>query len=494
MTITLPNTKQDEIIKQFAQLLMGSQTKAAGTPEGPYLHGPGGTWGVEGLERDVLSTHIMITNSLAAALPVKTTKLVNPLFPYITGFVRSDQQEKDGVCDNPEEAGQMKTCIMTTYLGRKEFRTRELEVNRVGELINRGEMNDLRLVNPPLVGMLGGLFMDSFGWGRSLSLDAAADMAVRMIEVGVAFERWICPQVYTGNPGNNSAGGGYQEFMGLDMLISTTKVDAKSNQACPSLYSDIKSYNYGDVNASASGNIVHILTEMYRKLQRKASQQGMAPADLRFVMRPQLFTHIADLWPCEYATYRCGPFRSESSNSNAGQSLNDLFAVQMRDEMKAGSFLWIDAVKVPVIQDDCITEETTADNANIPVGGYSSDIYLVPFSIRGGTFTTLYWETKDYNQGPLAAVRNARASNWFWSDDGRYLWGLNYPVNWCLTMICKLEPRLILRTPQLAGRLTDVVYVPLQHWDDPLPSQDYWVDGGVPTGYPPSSPYSEHNL
>jgi hypothetical protein len=61
-------------------------------------------------------------------------------------------------------------------------------------------------------------------------------------------------------------------------------------------------------------------------------------------------------------------------------------------------------------------------------------------------------------------------------------------------VIAKTEPRLILRTPQLAGRLQNVVYVPLQHADDPLPSQDYHVNGGVSTGRPFPSPFSEWNL
>jgi hypothetical protein len=483
------------ILDSLATLLKDKmvQTKATGAPQGPYLHGAGGTWGVEGLERDVLSTHIDITGSLAAVLPVKVSNKTNPLFPYITGFIRSDQQEKDGVCDDPEEAGQMKTCILTTVFGRKEFRTRELEINRVGEIINRGEMDDLRLVNTPLIQQLGGIFQQRFGLSRNGALNAANEMNIRIMEMGVAFQRWICPQVYTGNPANSSAGGGYEEFMGLDLLISTTKVDAKTGQACPSLYSDIKDYNYVDVqDTNAPYNIVHVLTQMFRKLRRKAVQQRMQPVSLAFTMRSQLFDHIADVWACEYPAYRC-QFTAESGNANAGLTINDFGGVRFRDEMKNGSYLLIDGVKVPVIQDDCISYETTADNAYVPNGGYSSDIYCVPLSIMGGRYQTMYWETKDY-RGALNAVRDARASNWFWSDGGRYLWGLNYPVNWCITMIAKLEPRLILKVPQLAGRLTNVVFAPLQHWDDPLPSQDYWLDGGVPTGYPPTSPYSEYNL
>lgn len=147
-----------------------------------------------------------------------------------------------------------------------------------------------------------------------------------------------------------------------------------------------------------------------------------------------------------------------------------------------------------VILDDCIMEENQADNATIPIGGFASDIYFVPFSARGGTLKTLYWQYFDYRKGTLPAVGDARANVFFWSDQGVFLWGIRPPNNWCIDVISKVEPRLILRTPQLAGRLQNVVYVPLQHTDDPLPSQDYHVNGGVSTGRPFASPYSEWNL
>ncbi len=160
-----------------------------------------------------------------------------------------------------------------------------------------------------------------------------------------------------------------------------------------------------------------------------------------------------------------------------------------------GKFLLIDGRRVPVVLDDCIMEQESSDSASIAVGCYSSDIYIVPFSARGGTIRTLFWQYQDYRQGVIPDATQARAApTFFWSDNGVFLWGLKAPDNWCLEVICKTEPRLILRTPQLAGRLQNVVYCPLQHTDDALPSQDYWTNGGVSTGRPFPSPFSEWNL
>lgn len=476
------------------------KTQTAGAPVGPYLHGPGGLFGVRGLKRGVISTHTQITGSLGEVIPVGATGAVrdgstneiNPLFPYITGFLRSDQQEKDGVCDDPPQAAGMKTCILTAQFGRKEFKTRQLEINHVGQHINRGEFDDLVIENGPLVNQMGGLMQGFFGnLSNSQALSAGSEMMIRFAEVGIAFQRWFCPQVFTGNPSNNAAGGGYKEFPGLDLLIGTNKVDANSGQACPSLYSDVKDFAYRQVDSSADPTLMKTLTTMLHILNRKAIQQNLAPVDFRFVMRSDLFYYITEIWACNYLSYRC--FSFDGANIDPVGEFSTETAIRMKEDMRNGSYLLIDGRKYPVIQDDCIMEESTADNQSIPIGGYGSDIYILPFSARGGTLRTLYWEYYNYNQGPMQTVQTIHGSTFFWTDNGVFLWGVKPPDNWCIEAISKVEPRIILRTPQLAGRLQNVVYLPLQHVDDPLPSQPYHVDGGVSTGYPGPSPYSEWN-
>lgn len=492
-----PTVDPENVIKAFAAVLapyMGSQiTKAqtVGAPIGPNIYGPGGLFGMRGLERDIISTHTQITGSLGELIPTRSSIDKVPLFPYITGYLRSDQQEKDAVCDDPEDAANFKTCIQTTRFGRKEFKTRQIEINDVGTRTNRGEFHDLNLLNGPLVNQMGGLMQTFFnGIGDQNAYFAGREMVGRMLEVGVAFQRWYCPQVFTGNPANSSAGGGYKEFSGLDLLISTTKIDVETGQACPSLYSDVKNFNYQQVSSDTDPNIVRTLTTMYRILTRKAEQQNLAPVDLRIVMREPLFYELTRYWPCQYNTDGCG-----LTGFSVSQVVSEDANVRMRDEMRNGKFLLIDGRRVPVIVDDCIMEENQADNGAIPIGGFASDIYIVPFSARGGAITTLYWEYFDYSKGPIQAARDIHAlPTFFWSDSGVFLWGLKAPDNWCIEAICKTEPRLILRTPQLAGRLQNVVYVPLQHTDDPLPSQDYHVNGGVRTGRPFPSPYAEWNL
>lgn len=487
--IQLTKAIAEVIVKNGGPALM---QKATGAPVGPYVHGEGGLFGVRGLSRGIISTHTQITGSLGEMLPIQSSPDTVPLFPYITGFLRSDTQEKNAVCDDPEEAAPFKTCIQTTRFGRKEFKTRELEVNRLGQRINRGEFLDLQLENSPLVNSMGGLMRDFFGLNNQAAALAGNDVVMRMVEVGVAFQRWFCPQVYTGNPANSSAGGGYKEFAGLDLLISTTKIDVETGQACPSLYSDIKSFGYKQVSSVTDPDIVRTITTMIRILNRRAQQQNLAPVQIAIVMREPLFYELTRAWPCQYNTDGCAaPALTGVSTSIV---MNDDFQVRMRDAMRQGMYLLVDGRQVPVIVDDCIPEENHADNGAIPIGGFASDIYFVPLTARGGTIRTLYWEYFDFN-GPNAAIPSMNGlPKYFWSDNGTFLWTMLTPKVWCIDLAAKVEPRLILRTPQLAGRLTDVVYVPLQHTNDPLPSQDYFVNGGVVTGRPFPSPFSEWNL
>lgn len=486
-----------EVIGQFA----GAQNmkKATGTSVGPYVHGPGGIFGVRGLSRGVISTFTQITGSLAEQIPVgssgaemmQNSNEINPLFPYIVDFLRSDQQEKNAPCDDPPPAGLMTVCMQTTVFGRKEFKTNTVEINQIGKRINRGEFFDQKLLNEPLVNSMGGLMRDTFNLSDVSAALAGREMVLRMMEVAFAYQRWFCPQTYIGNPVNSRAGGGYKEFPGLDLLIGTNKIDAISGVACPGLYSDIKNFAYKDVTSTVGPTIVTTFQALFHTLNRRATQNNLSPVDWKIVMRSDLFYALTSVWPYQYNT----DVAAFAAASGGNVTLVNDFAVKQRDDMRNGLYLLIDGIRRDVILDDCIAEDNHNSNAAIGIGGFASDIYVVPFSARGGTIKTLFWDHYDYGatNGTMQAVEDMRASNFFWSDQGIFLWGLRPPNNWCVDMISKVEPRLILRTPQLAGRLTHVQYTPLQHTNDPLPSSAYHVGGGVSTGYAGPSPYSEWN-
>jgi hypothetical protein len=460
-------------------------TTPAGTPSSPYLHGPGGLFGVAGLERDVLSTRVR-PYGIAGQLPVQQSVMMNPLFPYITGFLGVSGSNPTTVCSDGQVAGPMKNCLQTAQFGRYTKMTRELERNRLGQRIDRSEFFDLRLVNDPLLTELNAITPSSSRGG----IDLNREILQRFIEVGVAFQNELGRQLYTGNPSNNAAGGGYREFPGADILIGTGKVDAITGTNCPSLDSDIKSFGYGLVNATnLNPDIVNVVTYLYRYVKHNADTMGFTDPNWAFTMRSDLFYELTAVWPCSYLTYRCA-FRATDGSQVVNVSANDQIA--MRDSMRQGKYLLIEGDQVPVILDGMIPEETEADAAQINGGQYASDIYLFCLSASGMPMT--YWEMFNYGQagGAMDMIGPDRGD--FWTDGGRFLWHHKPPTNWCEQWIAKVEPRLILHAPQLCGRISDVRYEPLQHTRDAHPSDPYFVNGGVSTARQGPSYYSDWNL
>lgn len=457
-----------------------------GNPSNPYYSGPGGLFGVLGLERDIISTRIQ-PMGLADQLPVLPTTIMHPYFPYFTGFLPDTGVEPNGVCDDPPTAGPGKSCIQTAQFGRFSRQTRTLEINRLGQQINRGEFQDLRFMNDPLLGGMGGITVPgSIGGGG----DVRREVMMRFLEVGVSFQNWMARKIYEGNPANNMAGGGYEEFPGLDILIGTNKVDALTGTLCPSLNSDIKDFNYGNIGVPGTGDsaIVNVLSYMMRYLRYNAEHMNFGSTSWVFVMRPAAFWELTAAWPCAYMTYRC----QVNGTPDNGAFVDATEMVRMRDDMRNNNYILIDGIRYPVILDSMIREETNTQTVRVPNGSFASDIYIIPMTVRGGQPVT-YWETFDYRESLRIAGDGNLATQFFWSDGGRYLWHFKPPNNFCIQWLAKIEPRLILRTPQLAGRLTNVLYRPLQHERDVINTDPYFVDGGV-SGRGSQALYSDWNL
>lgn len=473
----------EQLVKEYSEAKF-KHTTPTGTPSTPYYTGPGGLYGVTGLERELISTRIE-PRGLASVLPARGSMTASPLFPYFTGFLDSSGDVADGVCDDGPTAGPGKSCIQTAQFGRYTYMTRELELDRVALRINRGEFQDMVLMNTPMVDAGSALITPS-----TVNTDPslANEVLMRFLEVGIQFQNTLIPHLYVANPANNSAGGGYKEFPGLDILISVNKFDALTGAECNSLDSDIKDFNYGRVDNLPTDDIVNVITYMMRYLKHNASGMKLNPATWNIVMREDLFYEITAIWPCSYLTYRCA-FRAVDGT----QVLNvDAAAqVQFRDAMRNGSYLTIDGTNYPVVIDDGIVEETAGDNANINEGSFASDIYIVPRTFRGNNVAT-FWEYLDYNRGAMPAATAGRYDE-FWTDGGMYLWHKKPAVNWCVQWIAKIEPRVILRVPQLAGRITNVQYSPLQHVRQPFPDDPYHLDGGVSVPRSETSLYSDWN-
>lgn len=462
-----------ELLERLVSALEKLETKSVHTKSpasvntSTLLQQPGGIFSIAGMERDVISTHVA-PRGLGAALPAFASNIDDPRYGFLTGFTATNGSEPTNPCDDAP-AGFMKGATLTAQFGRIARDTQTIEADKILHR-QRGATNDLRLIGNMLS-------MDNNGMTipANLSPTQILDRVVEgeMVNVGTQLQRKLSTMFWQGVTTNGTSGGGYKEFPGLDYQIATGQVDADTNTAITAADSYILDFNYNDVDGTTL-DVVEYLSMMEYFLRNKAARTGLDPVTWAVVMRPEAWFELSSVWPCRYLTYRC----QNSAGTNA-TVINDNVNVQMRDGMRNGLYIDINGNRYPVVLDDGIYEYTNINDANVPAGYYASSIYMVPLRVAGN-FPSLYWEYIDYRQlGPeLAGLGGMNRVVPFSTTDGKFLWV--YKTNgFCFSLQAKIEPRVVLRTPHLAGKLQKVRYSPLSHLVSPFPDSAYWVNGGV---------------
>lgn len=446
----------------------------SGTPGDSYSHGPGGMLTWPGVDPAMFSA--MLGNfSILDNMPAVPSLHTNPTYYTLTGVRDVTGSEVDGICDNAPVAGLAKACLTTSVFGRYDRATPLLDVSRLGARTDRADPLDLRLINTPM--MQTGPFAGASNVATPRDL-LTNEVSRKFWERNVAFHRLLSQQVWSGTPGNNSGGGGYKELTGLETLVNTGYVDAETGTACPAIDSYLRDFGHTRIDsATGATRIVAELTNMYYQLKQRALRAGVAPVRLVIAMRPQIFYELTAVWPCSYLTFRCLNSSDASPNNIDAQD-----AVRFRDEMRAGKYLLIDGDRVEVLVDDGITEDDgNSSGGNFPAGCFETDIFFLPMSVVGGQ-STLYLEYFQY-QNP--SVQDALGNMVLGRIDGAFLtW--TRQTNMCFQWQSRIEPRLVLRTPWLAGRLSNVVYCPIEHEREPFPTDPYFVNGGASTRSGPS--------
>lgn len=421
------------------------------------LHGSGGIFAVNGLERDIITAHVR-PFGLAEQLPLIPSVFVDPRFGAITGYTDVVGNQPTYVCEDAPY-GYMKSCTLTARFGKLRFDTNTIDMDDVMLRLHRGDFTDL-ILRGRVLGMGN---IDPAGMNQDQILNVVT--MAEMVTVAVNTERALNTQLWQGVLGTQN------QFPGLDVQIATGQSDAETGTLCPALDSDVKDFAYDDI-AGAGRSIVEYLSMLEYYIYNNAETMGLLPAEWVFVMRPQLFFELTAVWPCQYNTTKCSP--TVAANSTVFIDGRDNTAE--RDAMRAGKYIDINGRRYRVVTDTGIFEHNNINNGNLIPGQYASSIYMVPLTVTGG-FPVTYREYVDYTkaQPDIALLRNLET---FWTDRGVYSWALEQ-VKWCYKLSLKTEQRVVLRAPHLAGRIDHVRYSPLQHLRDADPDSPYWADGGV---------------
>lgn len=461
---------------------------AATTNTAQLLFGDTGLFAVFGLESDIITAYVRpdgISAELSRRGHMFPTTIEQPVLGLITGIQDDGAAAVANPCSDAP-TGYQKACNLFFQSGRLQFDTQTIEFDKIFTQLNSGVNTDLRLR-----GRLLGLSEADFPRGLNEDQVVKLVFMAEMVKVGMLMARGtynadtgvgqmgLTYQNWQGAISRNTAGGGYKEYPGLDAQITTGHVDAQSNTTCPAVDSDVKNFNYANLfsnNANNVPNIVWYLSMLEYYLRHNAQRMGLDPVEWVVVMNPNLWAEFTSVWPIAYNTNRGAELLTVG---NTRLNLDARAMTEERDQMRAQMTVAINGRIYPVIVDDGINEQVNGDNANIPAGSYASSIYMVPLTINGG-FPVTYLEYFDYRVG-MQQIQALMGKQTWWTDGGSFSWALDPIIKWCTKMSAKTERRIVLRTPQLAGRIDNILYSPLQHLRDSTPGSPYLQNGGVST-------------
>lgn len=442
------NQQLADAMSQVAENL----NKAAAIPNAIPLHGQGGLLAGQGIDRNVITAMIR-PQGIGSVLPLIPSVYENPTFATILGIMENSSDRPEQPCaDAP--AGYMKGAELTAAFGLVRKDTATIDIYKTMLLKNRGDMTDLIL--------RGRLLGDSNLTPAGINESGAIEIMTKseMVNAAARAERTLSQDIWQGT-------GIMPQFRGLDTLIATGLVDWRTGALAPALDSDVKDFGSENIDGGTK-DIVEYLSAMEFYLRSNAQGMGLDPVNWVLVMRPELWFELSAVWPCKYLTSRC----DVTGTASGAVVLNDNVNVATRDAMRNGKYIDINGNRYPVITDTGILESTVAGS-----GEYTSSIYFVPLTINGNMPVT-YREYLDYRAAStdLGLLRGTES---FWTDDGVYGWAITDEKGWCYQLHLRSEQRIILRTPQLAGKIQNVMYSPLQHIRTPYPGDTYFLDGGV---------------
>lgn len=486
-------------LKELGQALLelGAKNDPPLAPVGPYHHGAGGLLNVPGTDQKIVSALALpVTGALSTFPVVNGGAASGGLFGgemidstnILTGITAGDADEwahqPTTDCADGPVGGLKKLCTVANSYARIRGSTREISMWRAGQ---RSDYADVPMtpMNNPLVGA--GPFMSSLL--PSLQAAFASDIQQRIFETMVSILRMFCQRTWVGTPANNN--GEARDLWGLDSQINVgTHIDKDTQNVCHAADSDVKNFGYSLVTGNVR-DIVQYVDMCDTYVMWNAIQQGLTPYDYDVFMHPNLWPTVSEIWPVrQYQAFIAQMAVLNGAGAAAGGvlSANMSDAMALRTSFRDGMMLPINGRAHRVVLDEGITEQTPVNTPNLAPGQYASSIYGVPRTFLGGIPGT-YWKYFNHDNAQARAIaqfvsQQMGSGPTFTSDAGLFRWYSNFK-NGCLKLNLEFGPSLHCVVTQLAWRIDNVAYQPLQHIRSAFPDSDYFTDGGRTTGNTP---------
>jgi hypothetical protein len=364
-------------------------------------------------------------------------------------------------------AGLLKFCSIPNTLGNYKMSTREVDIFRAGRVSDMADAFTVQIANE----MPKSVFGTPSGT-PSLQNAVSNELASRIWEMILGFQRMFYPRVFIGSPANNV--GTAMDIVGLDIHINSgNKVDSSNGTVCTAANSDVK--NFGSQLVGSAANIMRYLEMADAFVTYKAQRQGLGTPEYIIAMRPELWFEISEIIPIQ-ALQRV--ISAINNVTNARANVDSKVMYDDRNALRASMMLPLNGRFVRVVVDDTIAETSLGNIAGVPT--YSSTIYGIPLTVMNG-YPVTFWEYFNHDNEQARAIQTASQGLTWTTDGGLFRWTSEFSKG-CLKLNATMTPRLRMRTPQIAWRIDAVAYQPLQHFASFDPSSAYFVNGGVTTG------------
>jgi len=361
----------------------------------------------------------------------------------------------------------MKFCSLANTLGNYKMSTREVDIFRAGRVSDMTDAMTVQIANEMPQGVFGTPTPTP-----SLQNAVSNELAARIWEMILGFQRMFYPRTFIGSPANNV--GTAMDIVGLDIHINKgNKIDSTSQASCTAADSDVKSF--GNNLVGSATNIMRYLEMTDAFVMYKARRQGLGTPEYIIAMRPELWQEITEIVPVQ--KYQ-KVIAAVNLVTNGRATLTAEGALNERNIMRDSLLIPLNGRMVRVVVDDTIAETSLGNISGIPT--YASTIYGIPLTVMGG-FPVTFWEYFNHDNDQAAMIEAAARGLTWTTDGGLFRWTSEFAKG-CLKLNATMTPRLRMRTPQIAWRIDNVAYQPLQHFSSWDPNSAYFVDGGPTTG------------
>jgi hypothetical protein len=484
----MPNLVDTALKAEGAETGVVAKNNPPLSPVGPYLHGPSGLFNRRDRENPVISTIMSPMMGVAESLPVYNGARnldnnfggVDAAFDTLitgvsAGALDDFANQPTAPCQDGPTGGLISVGSIVNTFGHYKAGVREVEINRAGRVTDMTDAYGVQVLNQ----FPQGLFATPTGV-PSLGNAVNNELSSRIFESNLSFQRMFASRVFIGSPANNN--GEAKDITGLDIHINAgNKRDATNGNLIAAANSIV--LNFGSAVVGSATNIVRLIESADAQATWKARRQGLGTPQYIIAMRPELWQEITEVIPAQ-ALQKVIAVIATMTNAIANFDSSKL--QDQRNAMRESHLIPVNGRMIQVVEDDTIVETNLGNIGGIP--RYSSTIYGIPLTVLNG-YPVTFWEYFNHGNNQANAIQQMANGLTWTTDGGLFRWTADF-ARGCLKLNYVIDPRLRMRTPQIAWRIDNVAYAPAMHFDSWNPSSSYFTSGGVTQGENPKY-YSE---